>query len=131
DKAAERILAELAADAQERLEADGIAGQIHLIKNNLDSAGNSYGCHENYLARRRGDFTRVADVLVPILISRPIHTSTGHVQGTSPPAVRCTASASVPTISGRRPARRPPGPGRSSTPGTSRTRTRTCTGGCT
>jgi len=89
DKAGERILAELAADAQERLDADGIAGQIHLFKNNLDSAGNSYGCHENYLVRRRGDFTRVADVLVPFLISRQILTGAGHVQVTSRGPVYC------------------------------------------
>src|SRR5690625_159156 len=55
DKAGERIMVELARDAEERMAADGIHGTIHLFKNNLDSAGNSYGCHENYLIRRRSD----------------------------------------------------------------------------
>jgi len=25
---------------------------VYLFKNNTDSAGNSYGCHENYLVER-------------------------------------------------------------------------------
>lgn len=80
DKAGERILESLAEDAQERLQADGIDGRIHLFKNNLDSAGNSYGCHENYLIRRRRDFARMADVLVPFLITRQILTGAGHIR---------------------------------------------------
>ncbi len=36
-------------DAERRLREEGIAGDIYLFKNNTDSAGNSYGCHENYL----------------------------------------------------------------------------------
>ena len=36
-------------DAERRLHEEGIAGDIYLFKNNTDSAGNSYGCHENYL----------------------------------------------------------------------------------
>ncbi len=83
DKAGERILQGLAADAQSRLEADGVVGRIHLFKNNLDSAGNSYGCHENYLIRRRSDFGRTAEVLVPFLITRQILTGSGHVLVTS------------------------------------------------
>jgi proteasome accessory factor A len=36
----------------------GIAGDIYLFKKNTDSAGNSYGCHENYLVGRHGEFSR-------------------------------------------------------------------------
>ncbi len=54
-------------------------GTIHLFKNNTDSAGNSYGCHENYLVRRKGDFSRIADVLVPFLITRQVLTGAGKV----------------------------------------------------
>ena len=54
DKAGERILEGLVADAQQRLADEGIAGEVYLFKNNTDSAGNSYGCHENYLVGRRG-----------------------------------------------------------------------------
>lgn len=83
DKAGERILQGLVTDAQARLAADGVEGKIHLFKNNLDSAGNSYGCHENYLIRRRSDFARTAEVLVPFLITRQILTGAGHVLVTS------------------------------------------------
>ena len=56
DKAGERILEGLVVDAEQRLHEEGIAGDIYLFKNNTDSAGNSYGCHENYLVGRHGEF---------------------------------------------------------------------------
>ena len=49
DKAGERILEQLLTFAEQRLREEGIRGVIYLFKNNTDSAGNSYGCHENYL----------------------------------------------------------------------------------
>ena len=55
DKAGERILEQLLASAEQRLREEGIRGVIYLFKNNTDSAGNSYGCHENYLTSRRDD----------------------------------------------------------------------------
>ena len=67
-------------DAQARLAEDGIDGDIYLFKNNTDSAGNSYGCHENYLVGRGGEFTRLADVLIPFLVSRQIIVGAGKVQ---------------------------------------------------
>ena len=79
DRGGERILEGLVADAQQRLEAEGIDGKVHLFKNNTDSAGNSYGCHENYLVRRQGDFSRLADILVPFLITRQVLTGAGKV----------------------------------------------------
>ena len=54
DRAGERILEGLVADAQQRLADEGVAGDIYVFKNNTDSAGNSYGCHENYLVTRGG-----------------------------------------------------------------------------
>jgi proteasome accessory factor A len=56
DKAGERILDHLVTGAEARLREEGIRGVIYLFKNNTDSAGNSYGCHENYLTPdlRRG-----------------------------------------------------------------------------
>ncbi len=83
DKAGERILEGLMLDAQERLRDDGIEGDIYLFKNNTDSAGNSYGCHENYLVTRSGEFSRMADVLIPFLVSRQIICGAGKVQQTS------------------------------------------------
>ena len=49
DKAGERILEQLLTSAEERLREEGIEGDIYLFKNNTDSAGNSYGCNENYM----------------------------------------------------------------------------------
>ncbi len=82
DRAGERILEGLLIEAQERLADDGIDGDIYLFKNNTDSAGNSYGCHENYLVSRDGDFGRLADVLIPFLVSRQIICGAGKVQQT-------------------------------------------------
>jgi proteasome accessory factor A len=79
DRGGELVLEGLVEDAQVRLEAEGVPGTIHLFKNNTDSAGNSYGCHENYLVRRKGDFGRIADVLVPFLITRQVLTGAGKV----------------------------------------------------
>ncbi len=79
DKAGERILEGLVVDAERRLRDDGIVGDVYLFKNNTDSAGNSYGCHENYLVARQGEFSRLADVLIPFLVSRQIVVGAGKV----------------------------------------------------
>src|ERR671931_98610 len=91
DKAGERILEGLLVDAERRLREEGIAGDIHLFKNNTDSAGNSYGCHENYLVGRHGEFSRLADVLVPFLVSRQILCGAGKVLQTPRGAVYCVS----------------------------------------
>ncbi len=79
DKAGERIVQDLVPTAQERLATAGIEGRIHLYKNNTDSAGNSYGCHENYLVRRRADFASFASTLLPFLVTRQIVTGAGAI----------------------------------------------------
>jgi proteasome accessory factor A len=79
DRAGERILEGLMIDAQHRLADDGVEGDIYLFKNNTDSAGNSYGCHENYLVGRGGEFSRLADVLIPFRVSRQIICGAGKV----------------------------------------------------
>src|SRR6266702_4712735 len=91
DKAGERILESLLAAAEARLHEEGIAGQIFLFKNNTDSAGNSYGCHENYLVSRYGEFQRLADVLIPFFVSRQILCGAGKVLATPRGAVYCVA----------------------------------------
>src|SRR3990167_4796458 len=52
DKAGERILEASLILAERRMLEDGIIGDIFIYKNNTDSAGNTYGCHENYLVAR-------------------------------------------------------------------------------
>ena len=89
DKAGERILEGLLIDAERRLNDEGIAGDIYLFKNNTDSAGNSYGCHENYLVGRHGEFSRMADVLIPFLVTRQLICGAGKVLQTPRGAVFC------------------------------------------
>jgi proteasome accessory factor A len=79
DKAGERILESLVEQAEQRLHEEGIAGTIFLFKNNTDSAGNSYGSHENYLVSRIGEFQKLADTLIPFLVSRQIYAGAGKV----------------------------------------------------
>ena len=83
DKAGERIVGDLVTDAQERLAEEGLAGTIYVFKNNTDSAGNSYGCHENFLLDRTGDFQDVSDTLLPFLASRQLICGAGKVVTTS------------------------------------------------
>lgn len=79
DRAGERILEDLLIDAEQRLADEGIGGDIYLFKNNTDSAGNSYGCHENYLVSRSGEFGRVSDVLLPFLVTRQLICGAGKI----------------------------------------------------
>jgi proteasome accessory factor A len=89
DKAGERILEDLLVSAEERLREEGIRGVIYLFKNNTDSAGNSYGCHENYLSSRDDDFSHYAEVLIPFLVSRQIYAGAGKVLQTARGAMYC------------------------------------------
>lgn len=79
DRAGERVVEDLISDAQDRLAEEGIAGEIYLFKNNTDSSGNSYGCHENYLIRRRADYLTQIEALLPFLISRQLISGAGKV----------------------------------------------------
>src|SRR5688500_11912471 len=91
DKAGERILEQLLTFAEQRLREEGIRGVIYLFKNNTDSAGNSYGCHENYLTSRRDDFGHYAEVLIPFLVSRQIYAGAGKVLQTARGAMYCVS----------------------------------------
>ena len=91
DKAGERILEQLLRAAEQRLREEGIRGTIYLFKNNTDSAGNSYGCHENYLTSRRDDFGHYAEVLIPFLVSRQIYAGAGKVLQTARGAMYCVS----------------------------------------
>jgi proteasome accessory factor A len=89
DRAGERVLEGLVNDAERRLREEGIHGDIYLFKNNTDSAGNSYGCHENYLIERKGEFARLAERFIPFLISRQLIAGAGKVLQTPRGAVYC------------------------------------------
>lgn len=79
DRAGELILHDLVQEAQAKLAQEGYGGKIFLFKNNVDSAGNSYGSHENYLISRRGEFNRLADILIPFLVTRQLIAGAGRV----------------------------------------------------
>lgn len=79
DKAGERILEASLKLAERRMHEDGIAGEIFIYKNNTDSAGNTYGCHENYLVARHIDFWRFSERLIPFFVTRQIYSGAGKV----------------------------------------------------
>ncbi|MFZ4517606.1 MAG: Pup--protein ligase [Microthrixaceae bacterium] len=83
DKAGEWILEQLLESAEQRLAEEGIRGDIYLFRNNTDSAGNSYGCHENYLTSRHDDLGHYSEVLIPFLVSRQIYAGAGKVLQTA------------------------------------------------
>ena len=89
DKAGERILEDLLADADRRLREEGIAGAIYVVKYNADPAGDSYVCQENYLVDWRGEFGRLAGLLIPFLVTRQVICGAGKVLRTPRGAVYC------------------------------------------
>ena len=84
DKAGEVLMQQLIDQATERMAADGFTGTIYLYKNNADSAGNSYGSHENYLLNRRTEFRRLSEALIPFLITRQLFSGAGKVVAPRP-----------------------------------------------
>jgi proteasome accessory factor A len=89
DKAGERILEQLLTSAEKRLADEGINGDIYLFKNNTDSAGNSYGCHENYLTGRNEELAHYTNTLIPFLVTRQIYAGAGKVLQTARGAMFC------------------------------------------
>lgn len=79
DRAGELMVADLAASAQEYLAGEGVVGELRVLKNNVDSAGNSYGCHENYMVPRTSRLEQLSGALVPFLVSRQVMCGAGHL----------------------------------------------------
>ncbi|MGH7406383.1 MAG: proteasome accessory factor PafA2 family protein, partial [Candidatus Methylomirabilales bacterium] len=79
DKAGERIVEELLYAAERKLRENGIYCEIFIFKNNTDSVGNTYGCHENYLVERTVNFHKLAELLIPFFVTRQIFTGAGKV----------------------------------------------------
>ena len=79
DKAGERLLEACLPAAEERLREEGLSGEIYIFKNNTDSLGNTYGCHENFLMRRDVDFWKVTEQLIPFFVTRQIYSGAGKV----------------------------------------------------
>lgn len=83
ERAGDMLMHDLVGKAESRLRDEGIRGTVHLFKNNTDSAGNSYGCHENYLLSREGDDSLLESVFIPFLVSRQIICGAGRILSTS------------------------------------------------
>ncbi|MFQ5542766.1 MAG: Pup--protein ligase [Nitrospiria bacterium] len=79
DKAGERLLERCLPIAQKRLKEEGLSGDIFIYKNNTDSMGNTYGCHENYLMKRQVDFWRVTEQLIPFFVTRQVYAGAGKI----------------------------------------------------
>ncbi len=80
DAAGELVMRDLALDAQRRLrDGAGAEAVVHVFKNNVDSAGHSFGCHENYLVRRYVPLETIEHELLPFLITRQIFTGAGRM----------------------------------------------------
>ncbi len=81
DAAGESIMRKFALDAQSQIrETHGKNSTIHLFKNNVDSQGNSFGCHENYLLRRFVSLKTLHNQLIPFLVTRQIFAGAGRVR---------------------------------------------------
>jgi proteasome accessory factor A len=83
DKAGERILESLIDSAEKKLRREGVRGKIFIFKNNTDSVGNTYGCHENYLITRNLDFQKIAEELIPFFVTRQVYAGSGKILKTS------------------------------------------------
>lgn len=79
EKAGERMLESCLPMAEQRLREEGLEGDIYVLKNNTDSLGNTYGCHENFLMRRDVDFWKVANQLIPFFVTRQVFAGAGNV----------------------------------------------------
>lgn len=98
ERAGELLFADLAHQAQERLRTQHehpLYGELYLLKNNVDSAGNSYGSHENYLISRKLEFSTLVKQLVPFLVTRQILVGAGKTHPSGGPIPGSTDSRST------------------------------------
>ncbi|MFC5370158.1 Pup--protein ligase [Arcanobacterium bovis] len=79
DRAGDAIFSTMVDVLNEELIQKSIPGKVHLFKNNVDTQGNSFGCHENYLVRRRRDYRARIESLVPFFVSRQILVGAGFI----------------------------------------------------
>ncbi|SDS07170.1 Pup--protein ligase [Corynebacterium timonense] len=80
DKAGELTFDRLSRQAEKTLAAEGIGGEVYLFKNNVDSRGNSYGAHENYLVSRELVLKNFSRQLLPFLITRQLTCGAGVIK---------------------------------------------------
>jgi proteasome accessory factor A len=100
DKAGDRIMEGLLAGAGQRPREEGDTGAISVLKTSADPAGRPYGCQEDYLVARRGEFGRLADILIPFLVTRQLICGAGTVAQTPRGALYCLSRPAGPTGNG-------------------------------
>lgn len=71
------LLAEMVVAAEADLAGRGWPGSLHVLANNTDSAGNTYGCHESYSVPRDFDVEAALPVLATFLATRPVLVGAG------------------------------------------------------
>ncbi len=79
DAAGDAIMHRLVTKAQQAMADDGFDGQVYLYRNNADSLGNSYGSHENYMIERTTQYRRLAEALLPFMVTRQLICGSGVV----------------------------------------------------
>lgn len=86
DRAGDELFNDLSLEAEQRLHAGGLDGQVLLFRNNVDSVGNSYGCHENYLVSRMHVLKTLGTTLLPFLVTRQLIAGAGMISTPLPGA---------------------------------------------
>lgn len=86
DRAGELIVDEMRRKLEATLAEEGTGGSVYLFKNNVDSVGNSFGSHENYMIARSTRFARLVAHLIPFLVTRQLISGAGRVHPTGPVA---------------------------------------------
>lgn len=79
ERAGDAIVNDMAVHAEKSLQDMGLAKSLILFKNNVDSQGNSYGCHENYLISRHMVLRDISRKLMPFMITRQLICGAGMV----------------------------------------------------
>ena len=79
DRAGDLIFHRLAEDCEAAVGHRDIGGKVYLLKNNTDSIGNSYGCHENYLVGRDMSLKGLSAQLLPFLVTRQLICGAGKI----------------------------------------------------
>ncbi len=96
ERAGDDLLVALADEARAAEDAEGRDTEFTLVKNNIDSFGNTYGSHENYLVDRDTDPGHLAAWLVPFLVARQAIAGAGRWRrGAFTVSQRCDALADV------------------------------------
>ncbi|MBP3087607.1 Pup--protein ligase [Corynebacterium sp. sy017] len=80
DRAGDLIVDELARETEKTLALQGKTARVFLFKNNLDSQGNSYGCHENYLISRDAVIKTLAKKFLGFLVTRQLIVGAGSIK---------------------------------------------------